>query len=42
MYKVFNMGVRMMVFVEKKSAQSIIDLVSAFGIKAYTLGEVRR
>jgi len=42
MYKVFNMGIRMMLFVEKKSAQNILDLGSAFGIKAYVLGEVRR
>jgi phosphoribosylaminoimidazole (AIR) synthetase len=42
MYKVFNMGIRMMVFVDKKSAQSILDLVSAFGIKSYILGEVRK
>jgi len=42
MYKVFNMGIRMMLFVEKKSAQSILDLSSAFGIKAHILGEVRR
>lgn len=42
MYKVFNMGIRMMVFIDKKSAQSIIDLVSAFGIKSYVLGEVRK
>ncbi|MDQ3016889.1 MAG: AIR synthase-related protein [Bacteroidota bacterium] len=42
MYKVFNMGIRMMIFVDKKSASTILDLASAFGIKAYHLGEVKR
>ena len=42
MYKVFNMGIRMLLFVDKRSANSIIDLASAFGVKAMVLGEVRR
>lgn len=42
MYKVFNMGIRMLLFVEKDSAESIQDLASAFGIKTYMLGEVKR
>jgi phosphoribosylformylglycinamidine cyclo-ligase len=42
MYKVFNMGVRMLLFVDKPAAGTITDLASAFGIKAYQLGEVRR
>ncbi len=42
MYKVFNMGIRMMLFVEKNAAESILDLSSAFGIKASILGEVKR
>ncbi len=42
MYKVFNMGIRMLLFVEKEAADSIQHLASAFGIKAYTLGEVKR
>jgi phosphoribosylformylglycinamidine cyclo-ligase len=42
MYKVFNMGIRMMLFVEKKSAPAILDLASAFGVQASILGEVRR
>jgi phosphoribosylformylglycinamidine cyclo-ligase len=42
MYKVFNMGVRMMLFADKKAASSILDLASAFGIKAYVMGEVRK
>ncbi len=42
MYKVFNMGIRMIIFAEKKSAPSILNLAAAFGIKAFTLGEVKR
>jgi phosphoribosylformylglycinamidine cyclo-ligase len=42
MYKVFNMGIRMLLFVEKKSAPSILDLASAFGVKASIMGEVKR
>ncbi len=42
MYKVFNMGIRMLLFVDKKSASTILDLASAFGIKAYIMGEVKR
>mgnify|MGYP003483178313 CR=1 FL=1 len=42
MYKVFNMGIRMMLFVDKKSAPAILDLASAFGVQASILGEVRR
>ncbi|HJW28986.1 MAG TPA: AIR synthase-related protein, partial [Saprospiraceae bacterium] len=42
MYQVFNMGIRMLLFVDQASAQTIHDLASAFGIKAFTLGEVRR
>jgi phosphoribosylformylglycinamidine cyclo-ligase len=40
MYKVFNMGIRMLLFVDSKAASAILDLVSAFGIKAYRMGEV--
>ena len=42
MYKVFNMGIRMLLFVDNKSAGAILDLASAFGVKAYAMGEVRR
>ena len=42
MYKVFNMGIRMLLFVDKNSATAILDLASAFGVKAYIMGEVRR
>lgn len=40
MYKVFNMGIRMLIFVDKKSANAVQDLASAFGIKAHIMGEV--
>ena len=42
MYKVFNMGIRMLLFVEKNSANKIHDLASAFGLNAYIIGEVKR
>src|SRR5687768_7273824 len=42
MYKVFNMGIRMLLFVDKKSSSAILDLASAFGLKAYLMGEVRK
>jgi phosphoribosylformylglycinamidine cyclo-ligase len=42
MYKVFNMGIRMLLFVDKNAASSIRDLASAFGINAYIIGEVKR
>lgn len=41
MYKVFNMGVRMMLYVDAKKAETIQDLLSAFGVKVFRLGEVR-
>lgn len=42
MYKVFNMGIRMLLFVDHKSANTILDLASAFGVKAYIMGQVKR
>ncbi len=42
MYKVFNMGIRMLLFVDQKSASTILDLASAFGVKAYIMGQVRK
>ncbi len=42
MYKVFNMGIRMMLFVNKDAANVVLDLASAFGIKAHIIGEVVR
>ncbi len=42
MYKVFNMGIRMLLFVDQKSASTILDLASAFGVKAYIMGQVTK
>ncbi|MFZ1678183.1 MAG: AIR synthase related protein [Saprospiraceae bacterium] len=42
MYKVFNMGIRMLLFVDQKSANTILDLASAFRVKAYIMGQVKR
>jgi phosphoribosylformylglycinamidine cyclo-ligase len=42
MYKVFNMGIRMLLFVDHKSASTILDLASAFGVKAFIMGQVKR
>lgn len=42
MYKVFNMGIRMMLFVNSEAAENILDLASAFGVKASIIGEVVR
>lgn len=42
MYKVFNMGIRMMLFVDASSADALCDLMGSFGIQVYLLGEVRR
>ncbi len=42
MYKVFNMGIRMLIFVDQKSASTILDLASAFGVKAYIMGQVTK
>jgi phosphoribosylformylglycinamidine cyclo-ligase len=42
MYKVFNMGIRMMLFVDAQAAEAICDLLNPFGVKVHILGEVRR
>jgi len=42
MYKVFNMGIRMLLFVDQKSASTILDLASAFDVKAYIMGHVTK
>jgi hypothetical protein len=36
------MGIRMMLFTDKKSAPAIMALASAFGIKAYIMGEAKK
>ena len=40
MYKVFNMGHRMEVYVEPADAQSVIDIAKSFGIDAQIVGRV--
>lgn len=40
MYKVFNMGHRMELYVEEKDAQSIIDISKSFNIDAQIIGRV--
>jgi phosphoribosylformylglycinamidine cyclo-ligase len=40
MYKVFNMGHRMEVYLPKEFAQSIIDISESFGVKAKIVGRV--
>jgi len=42
MYKVFNMGVRMLVFVDPAAGDSLRMLLNSFGVRVYELGEVRR
>ncbi len=42
MYKVFNMGHRMEVYLPEKFAQSIIDIASGFNIEAKIIGHVER
>lgn len=40
MYKVFNMGHRMEVYLSKEHAQQVIDIASGFGIEAKIIGRV--
>lgn len=40
MYKVFNMGHRMEVYLPKEHAQEIIDIASAFNVEARIIGQV--
>lgn len=40
MYKVFNMGHRMEIYVEPKNAERIIDIAAQFGIDARIIGRV--
>lgn len=41
MYKVFNMGHRMELYVEKQDAQKIIDISNSFNIDAQIIGRVK-
>ena len=40
MYKVFNMGSRMEIYVDPADAQTIIDIAGSFGIDARVIGRV--
>ena len=40
MYKVFNMGHRMELYVPEEIAQSIIDISTSFGVEAKIVGRV--
>jgi phosphoribosylformylglycinamidine cyclo-ligase len=40
MYKVFNMGHRMEIYLPQKFAQPIIDIAQSFGIEAKIIGRV--
>jgi phosphoribosylformylglycinamidine cyclo-ligase len=40
MYKVFNMGHRLEVYVQPQYAQTIIDISKSFGINAQIIGRV--
>mmetsp|Transcript_5844 Transcript_5844/g.17511 ORF Transcript_5844/g.17511 Transcript_5844/m.17511 type:complete len:112 (-) Transcript_5844:1375-1710(-) len=40
MYKVFNMGHRMEIYIDERHAQRIVDIASAFDIKAQVVGHV--
>lgn len=42
MYKVFNMGHRMEVYLEEKYAEEIIDIAESFGVDAQIIGRVQR
>jgi phosphoribosylformylglycinamidine cyclo-ligase len=42
MYKVFNMGHRMEVYLPKEFAQEVIDLSTSFGIEAKIIGRVEK
>ena len=40
MYKVFNIGHRMEIYIDKEHAQSIIDIAQSFHIDAKIIGHV--
>lgn len=40
MYKVFNMGHRMEIYLSAENAQSVIDIANSFGIEAQVIGRV--
>ncbi|MND07312.1 phosphoribosylaminoimidazole synthetase [compost metagenome] len=40
MYKVFNMGHRMEIYLNEKHAQHVIDISNQFGVEAKIVGRV--
>ncbi len=42
MYRVYNMGHRMEIYVAPKLAQDVVDLAAAFGVKAQVIGHTER
>ncbi|MEM7109014.1 MAG: AIR synthase-related protein, partial [Bacteroidota bacterium] len=42
MYKVFNMGHRLEVYLDEHNAQEVIDISNSFGINAQVIGRVER
>ena len=40
MYKVFNMGHRMEIYLAPEDAQAVIDIAASFGIEAQIVGRV--
>lgn len=40
MYKVFNMGHRMEIYLSPEDAQAVIDIAASFGIDARIVGRV--
>ena len=42
MYRVFNMGIGMMMIVPEKEAQEILDRLKVLGEKAYLLGVIEK
>ena len=41
MYNTFNMGIGMVLAVEEKEAQKVLDILSSIGEKAYRIGYIR-
>ena len=42
MYKVFNMGIRLEVYVPEAAAQKVIDIAAKFGIDAWVIGRCEK
>jgi phosphoribosylformylglycinamidine cyclo-ligase len=40
MYKVFNMGHRMEVYLDERYAEEIIDIAESYGVEAQIIGRV--